>query len=119
MNSRHLFLDTTAANEHDVQPVGRISRCKRKRLDQYAEQPPTRFIAFDGFDVGADRIDYVMRPDPDGHYLCSRETVELTSGVPVRVLIDPRTQRATAIALLRKIIEAVEAEYVGYPDRCM
>ena len=51
--------------------------------------------------------------------MSSRETIELITDVPVRVLIDPRTQRATAIALLRKIIEAVEAEYVGYPDRCM
>jgi hypothetical protein len=97
-------------------PDRRISRCKRRRLDQYAEQPPTKFIEFDAFDVGVDRIDYVRRPDADGHYLCSRETVELMTGVPVRVLINPQTPRATAIVLLRKILEAVEAEYVGYPD---
>ena len=99
--------------------LAEISRCKRKRLDQYAEQQPTRFIEYDGFDVGVDCLDYVRRPDPGGHWLSSRETIELITDVPVRVLIDPRTQRATAIALLRKIIEAVEAEYVGYPDRCM
>jgi hypothetical protein len=38
------------------------------------------------------------------------------TAVPVRVLINPKTPRATAIVLLRKIIDAVEAEYTGYPD---
>jgi hypothetical protein len=98
-----------------MQQLERMSRCKRKRLE-YAEQPPTKFVEYAACGVSVDRLDYVMRPDSDGHYLCSRETIELMSDVPVRVLINPRTPRATAIALLRKILDAVEAEYAGYPD---
>jgi hypothetical protein len=75
--------------------LAEISRCKRKRLDQYAEQQPTRFIEYDGFDVGVDCLDYVRRPDPGGHWLSSCETVELMSGMTVRVLINPKTPRTT------------------------
>ena len=78
-----------------MQPNGRICGCKRKKLDQYAEQQPTQFVAFEGFDVGVDCIDYVRRPDADGHWLSSCETVELMSGMTVRVLINPKTPRTT------------------------
>jgi hypothetical protein len=101
-----------------MQQPEKISRCKRKKLNEYAERSPKKFVEYDAIDVGVDCLDNIMRPDADGHYLCSRETIELMSGVPVRVLVNPKTPRAIAIALLRKILDAVEAEYAGYPDGC-
>lgn len=87
-----------------------------KCLKHYATRPVTEFMQFDGFHVGADCDDWVMRPDKDGDSCFGLfMTHELMHGADVRVLIKAGASKETAIRLLKKLLEWVMVDY-GRPE---
>ena len=95
--------------------ITRIPKCDKRQacLDHYAQCEPMEFAQFDGWDIGADDPgDEIMRPDQDGHVLCSGQTWELRRSpedLRVRVLIPIDTDPKAALSLMRKLTDAMES----------
>ncbi len=84
---------------------GRLARleadaAKVRLLAHYAEREPKEFIQYDAF-------------SPEGYgydSLFGGYTVELMRGTPCRVLIDPTTSSADAVAMLRRVADWIERD---------
>ena len=95
----------------------RYYECKGKLLEHYAHRDPTAFFQFDGWALGPDGGDSVMRPDADGDCLTSSQTYELMTGGPsVRVLVTRGTSRPDAVRLLKKLRRWVKQSDLVWPD---
>lgn len=82
---------------------------KDELLRHYGEGEPALFVQFDA-DAPGEHADGWLLPDNDGHCVSWGETYELRrSNLPVRLQIRSGTDAATALALLRKIVAAVES----------
>ena len=78
-----------------------------KKLRHYAGKKLKGFLQFDGFFVGKDSGDSVMKPDPDGDWISWGSTDELMMGATVRILIDPNTDVATATRIITKLLDNI------------
>ena len=87
-------------------------------LEHYATKKAKQFVQCDGFALGRDGGDSVMRPDDDGDCLMSGTTHELMSGSSVRVLIPVGTDRHTAMRILKKIRKWLKREEEHF-DECL
>ena len=90
--------------KHDALNVDINPMVKKKRelLEHYAWKYPKRFYQFD-FSTNIPPLEIDEALDDDGDHLCWQETMELMTGVDVRVLIRPGTTRQEAIRGLEKI----------------
>tara|TARA_B100000315_G_scaffold235154_1_gene249822 strand:+ start:3764 stop:4186 length:423 start_codon:yes stop_codon:yes gene_type:complete len=83
---------------------------KANLLAKYANKEPNPFIQLDGFNEDGE-VD-LMRPDEDGYCLTGGSTYELMTTCPeVRVLIKPKTDKKTLVALLSKITNWVKRDF--------
>jgi len=82
---------------------------KAEKLSHYSRRDPKDFVQFDGFlnTVG----DCVMKPDADGDCLFSSDTVELMSGVDVRLLVVPGTSAVDVVRVLDKFKDWVQRDF--------
>ncbi len=69
---------------------------KGRLLAEYAELEPREFIEYQAFGPEADRPVFRI------------QTVELMWDIPCRVLIDPETSSADAVAMLRRVADSIE-----------
>jgi len=86
---------------------------KQILLRKYSQKPVSHFAQLDGFDVGIDGGDDVMRPDKEGDWLSGGNTSELMSGGPnVRILISEGTSKQVALRLIQKLVGWLEVDNV-------
>ena len=57
-----------------------MEKLKRQLLEHYADRYPNRFYQYDGFVVGKDFTDDIMRPDENGDFVSGGATQELMHG---------------------------------------
>ncbi len=90
---------------------------KSELLAHYATREPKLFYQYDGFVVGKDSRDDVMRPDADGDSLWGGQTHELMYGADMRCLINPKASKEDILRLLKKITEWVEGDGLTVVER--
>ena len=83
---------------------------KEDKLKHYEQRELQQFSQYDGWNIGADLGDDLIRPDEDGHWLCAGMTNELMYGPEdgVRILIPVNSTKDQIVPLLKKLTAWIE-----------